>query len=569
MEKGRAFLAALFVLSLAIGGVQVLMSFAARDFITSLTQRDHAGWMRAMWKYLGTFALSIPIAVLYRYCGDRLSLAWRKWMTQHLVKRYFFNHAYYRMRGSEVDNPDQRIADDVGHFTTNLLGYSLVIVNSVVTLFSFLGVLYTISGKLVGALFIYAAAGTCLSMLIGRRLVGLQFDQYKKEANFRYGLIRVRDNAESIAFFNGEKREHRDLIERFSAVLMNSLSIIGWNRNLGFFTNGYTYVALILPTLVVGPMYMAGKVEFGVVTQAGSAFAQVLAAVSVITAQFEGLSIFAAGIVRLGGLWDNLDHFDIEEKREAAEEHVGVEEREGQLSLDKLTVQTPGTGKTLIKDLSLDLQPGEGLCIAGDSGVGKSSLLRTIAGLWHPASGTIKRPTLNRMMFLPQKPYMVEGNLRAQLMYPLGEQDADDAAIEAALNNVNLKEIFDRVDGDLTKVMDWTNILSLGEQQRISFARLFLKKPDIAFLDEATSALGEADERMLYELLRASGISFVSVGHRSSLKQFHDRMLLIQHNGTFEFTDLAPGQTFLRRFPAWLFPARPRPSDSSSARSEP
>ena len=538
-RQARLWLAALLGLCVAVGVVQVFLSYAMRDFITALSQRDHDGWVRGLWKYVAVCLVSVPVGVFYRYASERLSLAWRRWLTQLLIKRYFFNRAYYRIRASEsVDNPDQRIAEDVKLFTTGVLNFFLVIVNSLVTLVGFTGVLWAVSGKLVGVLFIYATIGTAVSMLFGRRLVGLYFNQYQKEANFRYGLVRVRDNAESIAFFRGEKREHRDLIERLNETLQNSFWIIGWTRNLGFFANGYNYLAVIIPGIIVGPMFMSGAVEFGVVTQAEGAFASVLAALSIIIAQIEGLSSFTAGIRRLGDLWDNLDEFDAEDAREAEEAKIEVNEEALQLKLDDVCVQTPGGEKPLTQHLSFQLPRRGSLLVMGESGSGKSSLLRTIAGLWQSGSGAIDRPAHNRLIFLPQKPYMVPGNLRAQLMYPLGEDDANDDAITAVLEQVNLHDIFARVGGDLDKVVDWTNVLSLGEQQRVAFARLFLKKPAIAFLDEATSALDEENERFLYEKLRASGIAFVSVGHRSTLNEFHDTLLLLKNDGTSESTPL-------------------------------
>ena len=543
-KQARLWLAALMGLCLAVGVVAIFSSFAMRDLVTALAQRDHEAWVRGIWKFIAVCFVSVPVGVFYRYSQERLSLAWRRWLTQILIKRYFFNRAYYRIRSSEsVDNPDQRIAEDVKLFTTGVLNFFLIIVNSLVTLIGFLGVLWAVSGKLVGVLFIYAAVGTVVSMLFGRRLVGLYFNQYQKEATFRYGLVRVRDNAESIAFFRGEKREHRDLIDRLNDTLQNTFWIIGWTRNLGFFANGYNYLALIIPGLIVGPMFMSGTVEFGVVTQAEGAFASVLAAVSIIIAQIEGLSSFTAGIRRLGDLWDNLDEFDAEDAREAEEAKSEIHEDALQLKLDDLTVQTPRGDKTLTQHLSLQLPRRGSLLVMGESGSGKSSLLRTIAGLWAPGGGQIDRPAHNHLIFLPQKPYMVPGNLRAQLMYPLNEEDARDDAITAVLEDVNLHDIFARVDSDLNKVVDWTNVLSLGEQQRVAFARLFLKKPAIAFLDEATSALDEENERFLYEKLRASGIAFVSVGHRSTLKEFHDRLLHLKNDGTSEIVPLPKPDT--------------------------
>ena len=538
-RPARLWFGLILVLCAAVGVVQVFISYALRDFVTGLSQRDHDAWMHGLWKFIGMCFISVPVGVYYRYSQERLSLVWRRWMTQHLIKRYFFNRAYYRIRASEsVDNPDQRITEDVKLFTTGVLNFFLVIVNSVVTLVAFLGVLWSISGRLVAVLFLYSIVGTVVSMLFGRRLAGLYFNQYQREANFRYGLVRVRENAESIAFFRGEKREHRDLIERFTDVLHNTLWIIGWNRNLGFFSNSYNYLALIVPGLIVGPMFIRGAVEFGVITQSESAFAQVLVAVSIIIAQIESLSSFAAGIRRLGDLWDNLDTIDEEDAREAEEDKIEVNEEALHLKLDDVTVQTPHGEKVLARNLSFQLPRRGSLLIMGESGSGKSSLLRTIAGLWQSGSGSIDRPAHKRLMFLPQKPYMVPGSLRAQLNYPLNAEDADDQAIAAAIERVNLQDIYERVDGDLGKVVDWTNVLSLGEQQRVAFARLFLKKPAIAFLDEASSALDEDNERLLYERLRESGIAFVSIGLRSTLKQFHDNLLVIHRDGSSAMSSL-------------------------------
>lgn len=540
-RETRLLVAIMLGLCLAVGVVQVLVSYAGRNFITSLVQRDSAGFYRNLWIYIATFAIAVPIGVFYRYTSERLSLLWRQWMTHLLVKRYFFNRAYYRLRSSSrVDNPDQRISEDVRSFTTGVLGYLLTLINSLVTLMAFLGVLWTISWKLPVALLIYTTLGTGLSILIGHRLVGLHFKQYQKEADFRYSLIRVRDNAESIAFFRGEKREHRDLVARFAEVVTNTMRIIGWNRTLGFFTNSYNYIALILPALIVGPLYMRGMVEFGVVTQAESAFAQVLVALSIVILQFESLSAFAAGIKRLGDLWDELDDFDSEDALMEKDSQIALDENAGNLKLSDLTVQTPGGDKILTRKLSFTLPPGESVLIMGASGTGKSSLLRTIAGLWQSGEGSIERPKLNSLIFLSQRPYMVQGNLRAQLVYPQGEEGADDSLIREALKKVNFSEVLERVDGDFDRTVDWTNILSLGEQQRVSFARIFLRKPELAFLDEATSSLDETNERELYQSLRGLGISFVSVGHRSTLKEFHDHLIVLNKDGTVDVSELKP-----------------------------
>jgi putative ATP-binding cassette transporter len=538
-RRARGFLIALLVLALAVGAVQVLMSYAGRDFMTAIASKNSGTYWRAFAWYLGSFALAIPIGVYYRWVEERLALLWREWMAQHLVKRYFNNRAYYRLRGSQsVDNPDQRISEDVRNFTTSSLSFLLIALNSLVTLISFIGVLWMISSLLVAIMVAYAVAGTAISILIGRKLVRLHYHQYEKEADFRYSLVRVRDNAESIAFFRGEKREHLDLFNRLSAAVTNMRRIIIRNRNLGFFTNSYNYLALVLPVLVVAPMYMSGKVEFGVITQAAGAFAAVLAAVSMIITQFSGLSNYLASVQRLGSLWDQLDEHDAEEERIAYEAENVPNENSRIVKLDKLTICTPGKGKILVEELSFELHANQSLIIMGASGTGKSSVLRTIAGLWPGAGGMLDRPAFDHLMFLPQKPYMVEGNLRDQLLYPYPDRGASDEEIRKVVANVNLSDVFARVDDDLDRVVDWSNVLSLGEQQRIAFARLFLRKPQFAFLDEATSALDEENQGDLYRLLKESQTSYISVGHRITLIQYHDRLLTLDRSGSWEIEEV-------------------------------
>ena len=546
-KQARLLLGLLLGFAIGVALVQVLMSYVARDFIDAFTARDRTGFQHNLWLYLGTFALAVPIGVFYRFTEEKLALLWRQWMTWHLLKRYFANRAYYHLRESDtIDNPDQRIAEDVKNFTATTLSFLLITLNSSVTLLAFTGVLWSISRTLVFSLVVYAVAGTMISILIGRRLVGIYYHQYEKEGNFRYAMVRVRENAESIAFYRGEKREHRDLVSKFADIFQNTTRLIGWNRNLAFFTTSYNYFALIVPTLVVAPLYFAGKIQMGTVLQAGGAFAGVLAATSLIITQFERLSGFAAGVSRLDALWTGLAEQDPEEERDNAmtssggEEpgQIDVKESGNRLQLANLDVQTPDGAKTLLKDLDLNLKPGTSILLMGASGSGKSSLLRTIAGLWNTGGGSITRPPLARMMFLPQRPYMVQGSLRDQLLYPGQNEDLDTAQITEVLGAVNLAEVVDRVDGDFDRTVDWTNILSIGEQQRISFARLLLRKPSIAFLDEATSALDEPNETKLYQLLQKNRVTYVSVGHRSTLKDYHDQLLTLQKDATWNLEDL-------------------------------
>lgn len=533
-RKARGLLALLFTLSVASVGITVLTSYASRDVMTALEQRDEAGVWAAVGRWLGTFVIAVFVDVYFRWAEQSLGLLWREWMAQHLIKRYFNNRAYYRLRGSEnIDNPDQRISEDVRNFTTDTLSYALIVLSSLMTIIGFIGVLWSISGKLVSVAVIYAVAGTYVCIIIGRRLVGLHYDKYQKEADFRYGLVRVRDNAESIAFYRGEKREHLDLVRRLANAVMNQRTIIGWNRTLGFFRNSYNYLALLLPVVIVAPLFLEGKIQFGMVTQSMEAFAQVLGALTVITTNFEGLSSYLAGMQRLGSLWDDLDDFDAEELRQSTETVQQLEAEGRHLKLNRLTVRTPDRTKTLVSNLSFEVLEKQSLIIMGASGTGKSSVLRTIAGLWPGGSGSVERPLLRDLMFLPQRPYMVPGNLRDQFLYPYPDRGLSDDKIHDVVKLVNLQEVMDRVNGDLNCVIDWTNVLSLGEQQRVAFARLLARKPHFAFLDEATSALDEGNQAHLYKLLRESGIGFVSVGHRITLMPFHDRVIDLNKGGAW------------------------------------
>jgi putative ATP-binding cassette transporter len=301
------------------------------------------------------------------------------------------------------------------------------------------------------------------------------------------------------------------------------------------FVNSYNYAAIILPVVIVAPLFMRGEVEFGVVTQSAGAFAQVLAAVSLIITQFERLSAYLAGVRRLGTLWDDLDEFDAEEDLAASASSQEDDDRR-KVTLDKLTVRTPDGSKTLVSELSFEVCRNQSLLIMGASGTGKSSVLRTIAGLWPIGAGALKRPPLRDIMFLPQRPYMIDGNLRDQLLYPYPDRDLSDEHIIAVADQVNLADVLDRVDRDLERVLDWTNVLSMGEQQRVAFARLFLRNPGFAFLDEATSALDEDNQERFYQLLKEARIAFISVGHRTTLIKYHDRVLQLDRSGSWEIT---------------------------------
>ena len=523
--QARGLLGLLLLLALAVNAINVAISFIFRNIDTALATYPQTGEVSTFWRfiafYAGLLVIGTPIVVMYGYLQDKLGLQWREWLTNHFLNKYFQNRAYYQINfNQKIDNPDQRIAEDIRSFTRTSLSFTLLILTSIITLVSFTGVLLSISVSLSVALVIYAILGTVVTAWIGQRLIGINYNQLKREADFRYGLIHVRDNAESIAFYQGETEEILQLKQRFMRAIVNFDLLINWQRNLGFFTTSYNYFVSALPYLVIAPIYFAGQTDFGTFTQAAIAFSQIFRALSVVVGQFENLTAFAAGIERMGDLDEVLDSTD---QQPPGMRTIDVTE-DSRIELRSVTLMTPNYERTLVRDLPFSLQAGEGLVIVGNSGSGKSSLLRAIAGLWNAGTGQIIRPALSDMMFLPQRPYMVLGSLRSQLLYPNPDNDISESKMRDILEEVNLAELPERVGGFEIE-LDWANVLSLGEQQRLAFARLLLSLPNYVILDEATSALDLANEKNLYQQLKAKGTTLISVGHRPSLLQYHEYVL--------------------------------------------
>ncbi|XP_068667282.1 ABC transporter D family member 2, chloroplastic [Aristolochia californica] len=592
--QARLRLAAVFALTLGTTGISVGFNFLGRDFYNALANKDQEQFTKQLLYYLGGFAGGIPFFVLRDYARETLSLRWRSWMTSYYLQRYFQNQTFYKIQSqSIIDNPDQRLVDDLSAFTGTALSFSLTLFNAAIDLISFSNILYGIYPPLFVVLLVYSLGGTAISVFLGKGLVTLNFMQEKKEADFRYGLVRVRENAESIAFYGGEGNEMQLLLQRFKAAFENLSRLLISSRNLEFFTDGYRYLIQILPAAVVAPMYFAGKIEFGVINQSVSAFNHILGDFSLIVYQFQAISAFSAVIDRLGEFDDVLDRSIASPVPDSRQEiciqfldvkRSSILESNGSLPLVKdhklleienLWLETPKSKRTLIRDLSLVVNNKDHLLITGPSGSGKTSLLRAMAGLWGTGRGRIsfymedandssdgrlahvKSRKTGSIFFLPQRPYMVLGTLRQQLLYPTWIEDfpiisassqysaslpflsqvtgldigkkskrpTTDDLIQV-LEDVRLGDILSRFKG-LDSTCEWSSVLSLGEQQRLAFARLLLSKAKLVLLDESTSALDEINEAHLYKLIEDAGMTYISIGHRRTLYNYHDKVLRI------------------------------------------
>lgn len=546
--KARGLLAGVIALTLGQVYMLVLLNGWNNDFYNALQQRA----FESFWPLIGQFAgfafLHIIFAVYAVYVRQILEIKWRKWMTDKYLDRWLGHQTYYRLQVAgqdDMDNPDQRIADDVNSFVNLTLGLFVGVLKQATSLVAFVVILWNLSGSLdiplgdtvlsvpgymVFVTLIYSIVGTWLAHKVGRKLIRLNYDQQRFEADFRFSMVRVRENSESVAFYGGEKPELQNFRERFALVIGNFWGLMKRTKLLNFYVNGYAQIAIIVPVLMCAPQYFNGTMQLGGFMQTISAFGRVQDALSYFVESYDSIAQYVAVIRRLGGFAGHM-----EEAEALAPSFDFTKNTSNALQLWQMDIALPD-GRQLAEKLSIAVPAGKRLLISGGSGAGKSTLLRAIAGIWPYGTGEISLPIGWRTMFLPQRPYLPLGSLRRAIYYPQPVLENTDDNLTGLLERFGLQNLA----GQLDAVDDWSRILSLGEQQRLAFIRILLLRPDIVFLDESTSALDEPREAQAYEILHQllPQMAVVSVGHRSSLLNCHDKQLVLAGDGYWKLQDI-------------------------------
>lgn len=542
-RAGRILLVAVIALQLFQVWLNVRFNTWYKTFYDALQNKD---WDTFIWQ-LGVFsvlaAFFIVSAVYQIYLQQWLQIRWRRWLTTKYLGRWLGGGIHYRMRlkGDSADNPDQRIADDIKQFINNTLDIGISLLGSIVTLVSFVVILWNLSastplvigsqsfnipGYLVWAALIYAVLGTWVTHLVGKPLIKLNFDQQRYEADFRFSLVRLRENAEEVTLLSGERAEKERLLDRFGRVVGNWYGIMQRTKRLTFLTAGYSQVAVIFPFIVVSPLYFAGSMMLGGLMQIASAFGQVQGALSFFVKAYSDIADWKAVLNRLAGFDASMDWakgLDTEAPRVQLVSDGGTA-----MAAEELTVSLP-TGEEIVHASGLAIGPAERVLVTGPSGAGKTSLFRALGGVWPFGAGTIRIPQGAKLLVLPQRPYLPLGTLRGALAYPGPDDAFTPDEIDDVLDATGLSHLREALD----EAAYWADRLSMGEQQRLSIARALLQKPDWLFLDEATAALDEPAEGMLYRLMleRLPDAAIVSIGHRSSLVVFHERFLALKPDG--------------------------------------
>lgn len=544
-KSARLYLAAIITLTIAAVYMTLLLNEWFNSFYSALQNYDSDAVYRGLLRFTGLAFAHIAFAVYSYYLQQRLALRWRKWMTKNYLAKWTGQQMYYRLEmfsQGTADNPDQRISEDINLFTARTLSFMSGLLRSATTIVCFIFVLWNLSevlsfsaagqeihiyGYLVWTALAYSVLGTWITHKVGHRLVSLNYLQQKLEADFRFSMVRLRETAESVAFYNGAAKEEAFLSNRFMTLLRNTLFIIKKQKQLSWLTNSYAQIAIIFPFVVAVPRYLSQNISLGGLMQIANCFGKVQDAMSYFVDVYASLAEWQSCAERLLSFDKHIAA--IEKETEEKSGSLVREETHDRLRLADVTISVPAMDENkrtreIISSASCTIKSGEHVILKGPSGSGKSTLLRTLAGFWPYVKGHISMPAPSEMMFIPQKPYIPMGTSAEAASYPL--ETADEEILSPLLVECGLSHLMEKTDTEA----DWSHILSLGEQQKLAFVRVFLRKPKWVFLDEATSAMDEETEEKMYRLLTAlPGTTVISIGHRSTLDKWHDRILRIEN----------------------------------------
>lgn len=544
-KSARLYLAGIITLTIAAVYMTLLLNEWFNSFYSALQNYDSGAVYRGLLRFTGLAFAHIAFAVYSYYLQQRLALRWRKWMTKNYLAKWTGQQMYYRLEmfsQGTADNPDQRISEDINLFTARTLSFMSGLLRSATTIVCFIFVLWNLSevlsfsaagqeihiyGYLVWTALAYSVFGTWITHKVGHRLVSLNYLQQKLEADFRFSMVRLRETAESVAFYNGAAKEEAFLSNRFMTLLRNTLFIIKKQKQLSWLTNSYAQIAIIFPFVVAVPRYLSQNISLGGLMQIANCFGKVQDAMSYFVDVYASLAEWQSCAERLLSFDKHIAA--IEKETEEKSGSLVREETHDRLRLADVTISVPAMDENkrtreIISSASCTIKSGEHVILKGPSGSGKSTLLRTLAGFWPYVKGHISMPAPSEMMFIPQKPYIPMGTSAEAASYPL--ETADEEILSPLLMECGLSHLMEKTDTEA----DWSHILSLGEQQKLAFVRVFLRKPKWIFLDEATSAMDEETEEKMYRLLTAlPGTTVISIGHRSTLDKWHDRVLRIEN----------------------------------------
>lgn len=544
-KSARLYLAAIITLTIAAVYMTLLLNEWFNSFYSALQNYDSDAVYRGLLRFTGLAFAHIAFAVYSYYLQQRLALRWRKWMTKNYLAKWTGQQMYYRLEmfsQGTADNPDQRISEDINLFTARTLSFMSGLLRSATTIVCFIFVLWNLSevlsfsaagqeihiyGYLVWTALAYSVFGTWITHKVGHRLVSLNYLQQKLEADFRFSMVRLRETAESVAFYNGAAKEEAFLSNRFMTLLRNTLFIIKKQKQLCWLTNSYAQIAIIFPFVVAVPRYLSQNISLGGLMQIANCFGKVQDAMSYFVDVYASLAEWQSCAERLLSFDKHIAA--IEKETEEKSGSLVREETHDRLRLTDVTISVPAMDENkrtreIISSASCTIKSGEHVILKGPSGSGKSTLLRTLAGFWPYVKGHISMPAPSEIMFIPQKPYIPMGTSAEAASYPL--ETADEEILSPLLVECGLSHLMEKTDTEA----DWSHILSLGEQQKLAFVRVFLRKPKWVFLDEATSAMDEETEEKMYRLLTAlPGTTVISIGHRSTLDKWHNRVLRIEN----------------------------------------